>query len=102
MMDISKSCNYISLGDYEIQHRELKIVFSRYLKNMTNINYPLSLYEETFLSYERIKIHHNVRLKILVRARKTFIFFSEIKCYPYKVRETKYCNFTFIVETFID
>jgi len=49
MMVIPKSWNYISLEDYEVQPRKLKIVFSRYLENVISINYPLSLYEEVFL-----------------------------------------------------
>jgi len=51
MMVIPKSWNYTSLEDYEVQPRKLKIIFSRYLENVTNINYPLSLYDEVFLSF---------------------------------------------------
>ena len=45
MMDIPKSWNCIYLENYEAQPRKLKIVCSRYLENMTNINYSLSLNE---------------------------------------------------------
>jgi len=41
MMVIPKSWNYISLEDYEVQPRKLKIVFSRYLENVVSINYLL-------------------------------------------------------------
>jgi len=41
MMVIPKSWNYISLEDYEVQPRKLNIVFSRYIENVTNINYQL-------------------------------------------------------------
>ena len=51
MMNISMSWNYTSLEDYEVQLRKLKIIFSKYLKNVTNINYLLFLYEEVFLSF---------------------------------------------------
>jgi len=39
------------LEDYKVQPRKLKIIFSRYIKDVTNINYPLFLYEEVFLSF---------------------------------------------------
>jgi len=45
------SWNYISLENYEVKLRKFKIVFSRYLENVTNINYPLFIYEEFFLSF---------------------------------------------------
>jgi len=51
MMVIPKYWNYISLEDYEVQPRKLKIVFSRYLENVRSINYPLSFYEEAFHSF---------------------------------------------------
>jgi len=51
MMVIPKSWNYISLEGYEAQPRKLKIVFSKYVENVTSINYPLSIYEETFISF---------------------------------------------------
>jgi len=39
------------LEDYEVQPRKMLIIFSRYLENMTSINYSLSLYEEVFLFF---------------------------------------------------
>ena len=51
MMDISKSWNCISREDFEVQLNMLKTVISRYLEKVTNILYPLSIYEEAFISF---------------------------------------------------
>jgi len=42
-----KSLSYtLTIENSKVQPRKLNIVFSRYLKNVTNINYSLSLYEK--------------------------------------------------------
>jgi len=50
MMIIPKFWNYIFIEYYEVQSEKLKIIFSRYLENITNNNYPFSLHEEALLS----------------------------------------------------
>jgi len=73
-MVISKSWNYtLTLEDYEVQPRKLKIVFSRYIENVTNINHSLFLKNYFFSMYkgtcEEVKVKQGRRVTYRVNER---------------------------------